>query len=89
MNEDENPVTLEEWQEYVNALPSDEELYAVAKSAGSIQFGEKLMSEGYSAEDVSSIRKMLAQKMVEDVVAPPGRVDSCVIDYRRLADFPF
>lgn len=85
----ENPVTIEEWQEYVNALPSDEEIYNVAKAAGSIKFGQKLLSEGYNADDITAIRTMLAKRMVAETIAPPGRVPPCVIDYRELADFPF
>jgi hypothetical protein len=89
MNELEYPVTLEEWQAYVDAIPSDEELYDNALAFGSMKFAQKLMSEGYNAEDISSIRTMVAKKMVDDTVAPPGRVGSCVIDYRELANFPF
>jgi hypothetical protein len=89
MEENEYPVTLEEWQAYVDAIPSDEDLYEAAVAAGSIKFGQKLLSEGYNAEDITSIRTMMAKKMVADTVAPPGRVGACVIDYRELANFPF
>ena len=85
----EDPVTPDEWQDYVEALPSDEAIYNAAKAAGSIKFGQKLLSEGYNAEDITSIRKMLAKRMVDETIAPPGRVPPCVIDYRELADFPF
>lgn len=89
MDENEFPVTLEEWQEYVDALADDDALYQNALSAGSIKFGQKLLSEGYNAQDISAIRTMLAKRMVEERVAPPGRVGGCVVDYRELADFPF
>jgi hypothetical protein len=89
MNEIEYPVTLEEWQAYVDALPSDQELYDNALAFGSIKFSQKLMSEGYNAEDISAIRTMVAKKLVAVTVAPPGRVGACVFDYRELADFPF
>lgn len=89
MNENEYPVTLEEWQAYVDSLVEDETIYQNALSAGSLKFGQKLLSEGYSAEDITTIRRMFAKRMVDETVAPPGRVGACVVDYRELAEFPF
>jgi hypothetical protein len=83
------PITMEDWQKYVAGIKDDGELYQVALAAGRMEFGDKLLSEGYSAEDIASIRAMLAQKMVEAELAPPGRVDGNLIDYRRLAVFDF
>lgn len=80
----ENPVTMEEWQEYVNGILTDEELFDVAKAAGSLKFGQKLLEEGYLADDVSAIHKMLAFRLAGERVAPPGRVGSCQIDYRAI-----
>lgn len=89
MDENEFPVTLEEWQEYVDSLKGDDAIYENAVSMGSIKFGQKLLSEGYNAADISAIRTMLATRMVSERVAPPTRVGGCVIDYRELVKFPF
>ena len=78
------PVTMEEWQAYVKGLNDDQELYDVAIGAGTLKFGQKLLAEGYQAEDVTAIRTMIAQKLVEAEIAPPTRVGGCVVDYRDL-----
>jgi hypothetical protein len=82
--EDLGPVTLTEWQEYVDGLKTDDEIYENALAAGTLKFGQKLLAEGYSAEDVTAIRRMMALKMATDRVAPPGRVGGCLVDYRAL-----
>ena len=86
---EETPVTMDEWQEYVDGIPSDERLYEEATRAGSLKFGQRLLTEGYSAEEITAIRTMFAVRMVDEDVAPPGRVDGNITDYRKLADFPF
>ena len=80
----ENPVTMEEWQSYVDGLSNDEELYEIAMAAGTIKFGEKLRGEGYPATDITAIRTMIARKLLEQEIAPPTRVGGCMIDYRAL-----
>jgi D-alanyl-D-alanine carboxypeptidase len=83
------PVTMEEWATYIGKLNDNEELYQVALAAGRFEFGQKLLAEGYSAEDVATLRAAIAKKMASQGVAPPGRVGGNKIDYRRLADFEF
>ena len=83
-DEDTNPVTLDEWQAYVDGITTDEELYEVAMAAGTLAFGQKLLAEGFLAEDVTVIRTMLAQRLLLEEIAPPTRVGGCVIDYRAL-----
>ena len=61
----DNPVTMEEWESYVDGLTNDEELYEIAMAAGTIKFGQKLMDEGYPATDITAIRTMLAKKLLE------------------------
>lgn len=78
------PVTLEEWQTYVDGLTDDQELHDVAIGAGTLAFGRKLLAEGYSAADVTTIRTMIAKKMADEGLAPPTRVAGCVVDYRDL-----
>lgn len=85
----EAPVTMEEWQKYVSDIKDDEELYQFALAAGRVKFNDKLLAEGYSPEDIASIRAMIAQKLVEAELAPPGRASGNMIDYRRLAHFDF
>ena len=79
-----NPVTLEEWKAYVDGLSSDEELYEVAMAAGTLKFGQTLLDEGYPAEDITTIRTMFAQKLLDSEVAPPTRAGGCLTDYRAL-----
>jgi hypothetical protein len=82
--EADDPVTMEEWESYVDGLTNDEELYEIAMAAGTIKFGQKLIDEGYPATDITAIRTMLAKKLLESEVAPPTRVGGCMIDYRAL-----
>ena len=82
--EEQNPVTLEEWQKYVDGISTDEELHEQACAAGTLAFGLKLLAEGYTASDVTTIRTMLATKMLAEEVAPPTRVGGCLVDYRAL-----
>lgn len=81
---EDNPVTMEEWESYVDGLSNDEELYEIAMAAGTIKFGQKLLDEGYPATDITAIRTMLAKKLLEKEIAPPTRVGGCMIDYRAL-----
>lgn len=78
-----NPITMEEWAAYVQTLEGSD-LRDAAVGAGSIKFGEKLLSEGYPPEDVTGIRTMFALRFLELEEAPPTRVGGCVIDYRSL-----
>lgn len=82
-NEEVGPVTMAEWRAYLDGL-SDEDLYEVAIAAGTLAFGQKLLGEGYSADDVSAIRVRIAERMAEETIAPPTRVSGCVVDYRAL-----
>lgn len=84
MDSTTNPVTMEEWASYVEGLSDDKELYEVAMAAGSIKFGQKLLGEGYPATDITTIRTMIAAKLLEQELAPPTRVGGCMIDYRAL-----
>jgi len=85
----EAPVTMDDWRKYVSGIKDDEELYQTALAVGRMKFNDKLMAEGYSSEDIASIRAMIAQKMAEVELAPPGRTSGNMIDYRRLAHFDF
>jgi len=80
----DNPVTMGEWAAYVEGLSNDEELYEIAMAAGTVKFGRKLLDEGYPASDITAIRTMIAQKLLEQEIAPPTRVGGCQIDYRAL-----
>lgn len=78
-----NPKTPEEWQAYIDSL-DDEDLYYVARAAGTLKFMGLMMEEGHSADFITDIHRMFALRFAELGIEPPSRTNGCVVDYRAL-----
>jgi hypothetical protein len=82
MNEG-NPKTLVEWQRYVNSL-SQGDLFEAAEGAARVKFGQVLLAEGYTAQDVTLILSLFASRFVDLGVDPPSWQPGMIVDYRTV-----
>jgi hypothetical protein len=65
-----NPQTLEEWDAYFSRY-SPKQLMSKARAGNTVEFVQRLKSEGYEMEDIEKIFQILAQKIQAAGLKPP------------------
>jgi hypothetical protein len=66
-----NPETLKEWMEYVSILEPGE-IVSKAKAANSKRFFDKMLEEGFTAQDITQIMQAFARRFLDFDLRPPG-----------------
>jgi hypothetical protein len=79
------PVTLEDWQDYVDNLPPDE-LLSQAIGANSLAFVDSLRDEGYSNQDILAVFLIFARAFDDFDAAPPAFAEGQYVSYSGLLE---
>jgi hypothetical protein len=79
------PLTLEEWFDYIQTIPSDQ-ILSKAKAANSLEFLRGMGAEGMSPSSIGAIIKAFVARMVELDIAVPSRYDGALWDMSELMD---
>lgn len=79
-----HPVTLEDWQAYIEGLPGGESLRSKAIAASSLTFVRALLADGLSPDDVTQVLVWFAERLQRDGQLLPGTIDGVYIDYGSL-----
>jgi hypothetical protein len=78
-----HPTTIEEWRIYIDSLSGDE-LRGVAMAANSLEFIDKLRSEGVEGREVTEILSLFALRFVADEQEPPSMGSGQYLSYPDL-----
>jgi len=81
----EYPITLEDWQVYVDNLPP-EELLSQALGANSLAFVNSLRDEGYSKQDILAVFLIFARAFDDVGAAPPAFGEGQYVSYSGLLE---
>ena len=78
-----NPFTLEQWQEYVSQLHGHD-LYEKALGANTLQFVQAVRADGLTAADTTTLLRMFAVRLQQDGQVVPGTMSGHYLDLSSL-----
>jgi hypothetical protein len=79
------PITIEDWQSYVDNLPPDE-LLSQAIGANSLAFVNSLRDEGYSNQDILAVFLIFARAFDDFGAEPPAFAEGQYVSYPGLLE---